>query len=45
MSWLRRLFATETWCWHPHRIRERRPDGQLVLVCERCLHTVAPQIP
>jgi hypothetical protein len=43
--WLRTLFSRQTWCWHDHRIRERRSDGQLVLVCEQCLHAVAPRIP
>jgi len=44
MSWLRRLFAAQTWCWHLHRLRERRPDGTLVLICESCLHEVVPGI-
>jgi hypothetical protein len=44
MSWLRHLFAAQTWCWHLHRLRERRPDGTLVLVCESCLHEVVPGI-
>lgn len=45
MRWLRRLCSVQTWCWHEHYLRERHPDGQLVLVCERCLHTVTPRIP
>jgi|GEM_PF-2506789 len=44
MSWIYRLLSPQTWCWHTNYLRERRPDGTFVLVCEHCLHEVTPSL-